>query len=123
MLPRISEHTSIPHISLAVGLLNVSTTEQVKTNQFHPATHNIAIDSSNVVDNETKTIVNKFVALRLHNPGTSNVKDLQELANKTMQALLTNIKYGYYDNDTRHMTVNQKAQFITTLITNVLALK
>lgn len=123
MLPRISEHSNIPHISLAVGLLNVSTTEPLKTNQFHPATHNIAIDSKNVVESETKAIINKFVSLRLHNPGTSDVKTLQELANKTMQALLTNIKYGYYDNDTRHMTVNQKAQFITNLIINVLALK
>lgn len=114
MLPRISETSNIPHISLSVALINLNLDLDLHTNQLHPVSHPIeALDSQTLVNNLTFDIANNY----LDDINTDISKDTiqQELADNLVE-FVELLKLGKLNEITVDMTVNQKAQWIESAL-------
>lgn len=117
MLPRISEHSNIPHVSLAVALMNLSGSQGHTTNMYHPSTHSFAVDSTPI----QQQALSKLPALYLSDTDLSNIPD-EVVLNIVieLQTVLLNVikqlKAGHHNSNTSTMSVNEKSVYCQELI-------
>lgn len=111
MLPRISEQSNIPHVSLSVALISLDREDfTIKTNQFHPSTHpEECLDSDTVLHQRIDSICRNYLE------DLDTEESLQYIARNLAGDIVTYIdtlKSGKLNNQTLDMTVNQKANFV-----------
>lgn len=122
MLPRISEHSNIPHISLSVALINLDHPSLgLTTNQFHPSSHPTeCLNSQELLDNGTVTDIAQSYLHICPVEETLETVALEELEMTLSTYIEKKLKKGHFNTDTQDMTVNQKAQFIEILLDKAL---
>ena len=116
MLPRISEQSNIPAISLSVALMNLQKSAvYFHTNQFHPSTDHIAM-SSRIIE---LTFPQAIATTMLNKKGIRNAElrhRLGEDITNVINDVINHFKKGKYNQQTQDLTVNGKSLFVYEML-------
>jgi hypothetical protein len=119
MLPRISQHSSVPHISLSVALFNL-TSYNTTTNKYHPATHECARNSAGTVAHLSYNLVNSYIKLIKNKELEYPIHEVRNDLLAQLEGTITNLKNGVYEHLIKELSINQKAEVVQDIINDVL---